>query len=205
MEQNTSARKRTGGKKSAAAESTAAVVSSNVEQKMESESSAGIQPAKGMKTEKEHPLPGDLLVPCVSMVRSGMLVYASKRQMGYKLKWRHFGDVQFVELAELMSMRSSDSRFFSENWIAIDDSFEYKARILKVLRVDEMYANSIRPDDMSKLFTLSPAEIQKKVSGLSASMKESVYLTARNAIETGELDSIAKIRALETALDRKLM
>lgn len=188
MEQNTSARKRTGGKKSAAAEST-----------------AGIQPAKGMKTEKEHPLPGDLLVPCVSMVRSGMLVYASKRQMGYKLKWRHFGDVQFVELAELMSMRSSDSRFFSENWIAIDDSFEYKARVLKVLRVDEMYANSICPDDMSKLFTLSPAEIQKKVSGLSASMKESVYLTARNAIETGELDSIAKIRALETALDRKLM
>lgn len=74
-----------------------------------------------------------------------------------------------------------------------------------MLRVDEMYANSIRPDDMSKLFTLSPAEIQKKVSGLSASMKESVYLTARNAIETGELDSIAKIRALETALDRKLM
>ncbi|MFR9255923.1 MAG: hypothetical protein ACLVJ6_10720 [Merdibacter sp.] len=81
MEQNTSARKRTGGKKSAAAESTAAVVSSIVEQKMEP--SDEIQPAKGMETERAS-LPGDLLVPCVSMVRSGMLVYASKRQMGYK-------------------------------------------------------------------------------------------------------------------------
>lgn len=202
MEQNTNTRKRTGGKKNAATEQSVAVVSATEEQNV---SSVEKQASMESKSKAERVLPGDLLVPCVSMVRSGMLVYASKRQMGYKLKWRHFGDVQFIELAELMSMRSSDSRFFTENWIAIDDSFEYKDRVLKVLRVDEMYANSIRPNDMEKLFVLSPAEICKKVSGLSASMKDSVYLTARNAIDTGELDSIAKIRALESALDRKLM
>lgn len=202
MEQNTNTRKRTGGKKNAATEQSVAVVSTMEEQNV---SSGEKQTSMELKSKAERALPGDLLVPCVSMVRSGVLVYASKRQMGYKLKWLHFGDVQFIELAELMSMRSSDSRFFTENWIAIDDSFEYKDRVLKVLRVDEMYANSIRPNDMEKLFVLSPVEICKKVSGLSTSMKDSVYLTARNAIDTGELDSIAKIRALESALDRKLM
>lgn len=202
MEQNTNTRRRTGGKKNAATEKSVAVVSHAEEHIVPF---IDKQTAIESKHETERSLPGDLLVPCVSMVRSGVLVYTSKRQMGYKLKWQYYGDVQFIELAELMAMRNSDSQFFSENWIAIAEDFPEKERVLKVLRVDGMYSHSLRPNEMESLFMLTPDEIRRKVSGLSSSMRDSVYLLARNAMETGELDSIAKIRALESALERKLM
>ena len=54
-------------------------------------------------------LPRDLYVPCVSMVRSGRLIYASKRQMGYSVIWRNYMDTQYIELAELMAMPESPS------------------------------------------------------------------------------------------------
>ena len=65
------------------------------------------------KVRKE--LPADLYVPCVSMIRTGKLVYVSKRQIGFEAIWRRFMDVQYIDLKELMAMRSTDVSFFAEN------------------------------------------------------------------------------------------
>lgn len=145
-------------------------------------------------------IPSDLEVPCVSLVRTGKLVYASKRQLGYEVIWKRFMDVQYIELKELMSMRSSESSFFSENWIAIDDSFEYKDAVMERLRIKDMYKNMSSTGEFDRLLLLPIAEMVSRVTPMSKTLKESVASYAKDCIQNGSLDSLKRIKALEGAL-----
>lgn len=149
-------------------------------------------------------LPRDLYVPCVSMVRSGRLIYASKRQMGYSVIWRNYMDTQYIELAELMAMRSSDPMFFSENWIVIDDEFEHKDAVVQKLRIKNMYANTPNMLELERLFVLPVDEMVHKIKSMSTSLKESVHLHAKEAVENGTLDSMKRIKAIENVLGKSI-
>lgn len=146
----------------------------------------------------------DLYVPCVSLVRVGKLVYSSRRQVGYEVVWRGFMDVQYIELKELMSMRSSDVTFFSENWIAIEDSFEYKDEVMKKLRITDMYKNISDTGEFSRLLVLPIEQMVSRIAGMSKTIKESVASYAKECIANGDLDSLKRIKALEDALGTKL-
>ena len=63
-------------------------------------------------------LPLDTMVACTNMT-SGKLIYISSRQMGFTIEWEHEGDVEYIELGELVTMRNSQRAFFEKNWIAI--------------------------------------------------------------------------------------
>lgn len=149
-------------------------------------------------------LPRDMYVPCVSMVRSGKLIYASKRQMGYSVIWRNYMDTQYIELAELMAMRSSDPMFFSENWIMIDDEFEHKDAVIQKLRIKDMYANTPNMIELERLFIIPVDEMIHKIKSMSVSLKESVYLHAKEAVENGTLDSMRRIKAIEGVLGKSI-
>lgn len=149
-------------------------------------------------------LPRDLYVPCVSMVRSGQLIYSSRRQMGYSVIWRNYMDTQYIELAELMAMRSSDPMFFSENWIVIDDEFEHKDAVVQKLRIKNMYANTPNMLELERLFVLPVDEMVHKIKSMSTSLKESVYLHAKEAVENGTLDSMKRIKAIENVLGKSI-
>lgn len=154
---------------------------------------------------KREELKLDTYVPCVSMVKNGKLVYTSKRQLGYNVIWAQFGDVQYIELKELMAMRSTDVSFFVENWIVIEDSFEMKDEVLKKLHVTEMYRNAIGSEDVETLFVLPIDEMIKRIAAMTNSMRESVYLQAKEYVASENLDSIKRVKALETALGKKLI
>lgn len=149
-------------------------------------------------------LPRDLYVPCVSLVRSGRLIYSSKRQMGYSVIWRNYMDTQYIELAELMAMRSSDPMFFSENWIMIDDEFEHKDAVVQKLRIKDMYVNAPNMLELERLFVMPVDEMVHKIKSMSVSLKESVYLHAKEAVENGTLDSMRRIKAIEGALGKSI-
>lgn len=149
-------------------------------------------------------LPTDLYVPCVSLIRTGKLVYVSKRQIGYEAVWKRFMDVQYIELKELIAMRSTDSSFFSENWIAIEDDFEYKDAVMEKLRIKEMYKNMSSTGEFDRIFLLPIAEMTSRVSGMSKTLKESIASYAKECIENNTLDSLKRIKALEGALGVKL-
>lgn len=149
-------------------------------------------------------LPADLYVPCVSLIRTGKLVYCSRRQMGYEVVWKHFMDLQYIELKELMAMRSSDVSFFSENWIAIDDEFEYKDEVMDKLRIKDMYKNMSNTGEFDRLLLLPIAEMVAKVTGMSKSLKESIASYTKECISNGSLDSLKRIKALEDAIGIKL-
>ena len=164
------------------------------------ETSIATPAAKATVTE----LPRDLYVPCVSLVRSGRLIYSSKRQMGYSVIWRNYMDTQYIELAELMAMRSSDPMFFSENWIMIDDEFEHKDAVVQKLRIKDMYVNAPNMLELERLFVMPVDEMVHKIKSMSVSLKESVYLHAKEAVENGTLDSMRRIKAIEGALGKSI-
>lgn len=149
-------------------------------------------------------LPRDLYVPCVSLVRSGRLIYSSKRQMGYSVIWRNYMDTQYIELAELMAMHSSDPMFFSENWIMIDDEFEHKDAVVQKLRIKDMYVNAPNMLELERLFVMPVDEMVHKIKSMSVSLKESVYLHAKEAVENGTLDSMKRIKAIEGVLGKSI-
>ena len=57
---------------------------------------------KSVNTKKKIPL--DTNISCKSAVR-GTLTYLSKRMAGYQVVWNDFGDEEFLDLQELISMR----------------------------------------------------------------------------------------------------
>lgn len=161
------------------------------------------------RTEKEpapkkaKPLPMDTYVPCVSMIKTGRLYYQSKRQMGYTVVWHNFMDEQYLELSELMAMKSSDPTFFTENWIVIPDSFELKEQVLDALRVRQYYVGSIDPYALNDLFTISIPEMEERISYMSDSVRASLREYVKDSMKDGTLDSLKRVRALETALNCK--
>ena len=131
----------------------------------------------------------------------GRLIYKSSRT-NEKFVWDAFGDEQELELRELRSAKSSAKKFFINNWFAFDDEYSW---VIDYLGVRNYYKNSLTIDDFDKLFTKSPAEIEKIVSKLSDGQKKSVAYKARMMIADGEIDSNKVISALEKALNVELI
>lgn len=163
------------------------------------------EPKTDVQTIKAADLPRDLYVPCVSMIRTGKLIYTSKRTIGYTVIWNNYMDVQYIELAELMAMRSSEAKFFTQNWIAIDDTFEHKDAVMERLRINDMYKNTPNPTALNSLFTLDVEIMKQRVKMMTATLKDTVYVQAKDCIANHTLDSMVRIRALEEALGRTLI
>lgn len=146
-----------------------------------------------------------MLVPCVSMVRDGELIYASKRLAGYMVRWHGFMDMQFVEMNELVSMKSTDIAFFINNWIVIPDSYELKKEVMEYLGIDRFYNNAMDVEAINNLFDAPVNVIIDKVKAMSDVSKDAVRTVAEKAIKEGTLDSFQKIQALESVLNCSLV
>lgn len=146
-------------------------------------------------------IPSNLLVPVKSGIH-GILTYSSKKTFGYTIDWDDYGSVEFIEYGELLSMRNTQRSFFENNWIFIEDTDKYDATdIYKALAVEKYYNSVIVGDDLERLFTMEPKDIEETVSKLSSGVKQNIASIAKERIETGEFDSNNRIKALEKALD----
>lgn len=146
----------------------------------------------------------DMLIPCMSNVSVGKLVYASKRQNGYVVEWSKYTEIQYIELGELVAMKSTALGFFTENLIIIPDEFEYKDEVLKYLHVERYYENAAEPGSMKKLLNAPIDAMVKRIEAMGEVSKKSLTNYVINAVESGEIDSLKRIKALEEALDCKL-
>lgn len=133
---------------------------------------------------------GSTMIPCKNGTM-GHLIYISTRQVGYQVEWDGFGDVQEIEFSELQTMRGSQRRFFEDNWILIED-----ANVLKQLGVDRYYSNCLNTENFDKIFSMSPEQIEKELTGVSDGLKTSIAARAREKIQDGSLDSLAVIKMI---------
>lgn len=131
---------------------------------------------------------------------AGKVVYVSPRMMGYKICWHDFGDTELMEYSELMTMRNSARRFFEDNLIWIEDE-----EVRDALGVSKYYKDAVSTSNLDDLFKMSADTIRQKIALMSESNKNAVAQRAQSLIDSGVLDSVKKIRAVEESLDVKLV
>ena len=148
-------------------------------------------------------VPLDTVVPVVCNAVGG-LVYESQRNRGAIIRWDSIGSIEYLEVAELVSMRNTSRRFFEDNWVVLEDADDFTAgQIYEFLKVSQYYKNVFTSENIDEIFEMNPKEIVKVVSGLSKGMKDTIASRAKEKIDAKELDSSNKIDALETALNVK--
>ena len=104
-----------------------------------------------------------------------------------------------MELKELKDAKNSNKKMFINNWFMFDEDW-----IVDYLGMSKYYKNAVSVEDFDSIFTKSPSEIKKIVSGMSDGQKKSVSYRARQLIRDKEIDSLKSISALEEVLGVEL-
>ena len=117
---------------------------------------------------------------------------------GYSEVWHEFGQEIPMEMAELYSMKNTDRKFFTENWIEVD------INVLRDLQMDRFYKNAMTVDEINNMFEMDADELIRKVSNMTIALKNCVGIKASEMIADGRLTNIHTINALEKALNCEL-
>jgi len=150
---------------------------------------------KSVVPKKKIPLTETVMVKNLT---GGKLIYVSKRLQGYSEVWHEFGEEIPMPMEELYSMKNTDRRFFTENWIEVDIA------VLRDLQMERFYKDAITYDEIQNLFSMDIDKIVVKIGRMSMPVKNCVGLQAMKMIEDRTLTDIGKITALEKALKCEL-
>ena len=118
---------------------------------------------------------------------------------GYAIRMQEFGDEDYIEVADLRTLRNSSPKYFKKNWILFDDP-----DIIEYLHLEEFYKHALSVDGINDLFVIPVDEAVAKICSLSDGQKKTVMYAALHKIETGEMDSLVQIKAFEQALGVQL-
>lgn len=135
----------------------------------------------------------------------GGLIYQNQRT-GDIVRWSEFGDIQTMTMGDLRVMRSTQRRFFENNWIFIkgivdvgyDDATPED--VYKALMVSQYYKGVLDPDNFNEIFTMDIDDMAEIVNRMSDGAKSNLIVAANDAIQTGKLDSVKRIHLLEELL-----
>ena len=133
------------------------------------------------------------MIPCRSTVH-GDLIYKSHRTRA-KFIWEEFGTTLYLEMGELQDMNGSQRRYLHDGYIVVDD-----AEAAELLGLTKIYEEVAHIHSLDDLFDKSAEELLVTLPKLPVGMKSTLATKARELIEDGTLDSINKIRAIETVL-----
>lgn len=129
----------------------------------------------------------------------GRMVYRSKKT-GEVFVWDEFGAEQDMEFSELKSARSSNKKFFINNWFMFDDP-----EVVEALGLSQYYRFALSIDDFDSLFDKSADEIRVVLDKLNDGQKKSVAYRAKQLIADGSIDSNKTIATLENCLGIELV
>lgn len=126
----------------------------------------------------------------------GKLVWKSKKT-GYKITWDAYGDVNHIQVSDLLDMRNDSKKFFIANWVVLlgDRADE----ILKYLQVDKYYKDVLTPDELDEILLGDASELEVALKSMKDSAKNALVYKARELYTEGELDSAKSIKAIREA------
>lgn len=128
---------------------------------------------------------------CRSVTDGWLGMEGKKSQILYQ--WLNYGDLVEVEYDDLVAaVRSSSSMVFAPYFVIENEDF-----LAMYPQVQKAYESKYTQSDLNDIFTLRPSDIKRAISDLPESIATTVKSMAVNKIRTGELDSIARIKALD--------
>lgn len=145
-------------------------------------------------------------------VKSGFygVLYFKNPRSGETFIWRHIGDVQFLSMDDLKTMKARDVGYFKNQWLVIvgvaedSDCNATPADICKALAIEGYYKDFIDPTAFNSACNWEDSQIAERVSMLSEGAKQNLIVALNGFIKDGTLDSRRKIKAFEKALNCEL-
>lgn len=136
-------------------------------------------------------------IECVSVTPGILNMNGIRSQMPYK--WMNLGDKIEVEYGDLVAAYNAHSDFLFKPFFVInDEDFLDKFEELKGLYKDVQCMLSL-----SSIFSLPLDEMEKSIKSLPKGVLETVKTLASNKIVEGDLDSISRLRLLDSLLGTK--
>lgn len=132
------------------------------------------------------------LVSVKSIVK-GQLTYVD--QMGYRVDWSEYGDENWIEYKDLVNMRNSQKKFFTEPWIICDWD------VLTDLNVDKNYKTIIDLDEIDSVFEKSVEDLKKTLDIVPSGIKKLIADRAFELRKEKKLDSLSMIETIEKTLN----
>lgn len=141
------------------------------------------------------------LIACRSTT-NGRLIYISPRSKE-KFIWDSFGQVEFIEMGELITMKSAHPKFLMNVQLVVDDE-----EAAEYLGLNKIYDEMLYVDDLDEIFEKTNDELLEILPKLPAGLRKAVGTRARTLIEEGaqSLDSRSKVNLIgqELGIDLQL-
>lgn len=133
-------------------------------------------------------------IPCRSTCFGELILEGYKTKLLYT--WANAGDVTNVEYQDLQALQSRKSRFLTDPLFIIEDE-ELVSQWSSMLKPIYEKIDETNLDDVMKLpLTKFRAKLKSSPNGV----KNSIKSMAASKINSGELDSISKIKAIDEIL-----
>ena len=137
-------------------------------------------------------------VACRSITQGGLFMEGAKTRMRYA--WSDYGDITYVEYADLASaVRVRSQYVFGPLFLIDDDDFVEEFPQLK-----KFYTENYSIGDLEVILTYPVERMVEEIKALPKSAIESLKVLAASSINDGELDSVTKIKALDELFGTKL-
>lgn len=135
----------------------------------------------------------DMLVPCRNAT-DGRLIYKS-RKTGLQTVWANHGDIEYMDVGELLTMKASQPKFLNEPWLIVEDE-----NVVEYLGLKHLYQRLVDTDDLDSFFNKTHTEIAEILDRIPNGTKDAIATRARKLVEEGTLYDNRKIRILEEKL-----
>lgn len=127
------------------------------------------------------------LIPVMN-VTNGQLIYVS-RKTGAEYLFGEYGDIEYMEYQELLTMRSSQRRFFDDPFLLVMDDDAVEA-----LGLTKMYDNIKLPAQIEEVFKLGQSDFEEVLEKSPKGIKHLIITKAKELYDRGEFDSVRKIK-----------
>lgn len=128
----------------------------------------------------------------------GRVIYKSKRS-GMTWKWLEKGAYEVLTVEELLNMESQSHKFLHSPWLMVDDE-----DIIEAFNLAELYNLVAKVEDIDSFINMSLDEQKQIYNKLPKASQNQVYNHICFKVDSGEIDSRAKIRQLEELVGMEL-
>jgi len=154
-------------------------------------------PKKAVATKKEYK-DGDK-IPCVSITVGGLNFVGDKS--GDLYQWTNLGDVVDVEYRDLLSAVRSHSIFVYEPRFVIQDE-DFLAQHDDILvRYGQLYT----PQDIEQVLAMPAPQLEKTLKKMPVGAQNAVRDLAVRKIDSGELDSVQRVKVIDSFFGTELV
>ncbi|MCQ2148371.1 MAG: hypothetical protein MJZ16_12800 [Bacteroidales bacterium] len=139
------------------------------------------------------------LISCHSIVH-GELVYQSKKS-GILYDWQDYGDENEVEYQDLLPLYITKSPLLFKPYFVIDNP----ELLNEWTKLKDVYAKIYQYEDIDYVLDLDPESFRAALLTMPDGLKDSLKTAVATRIDSGEFDSLQKIKIMDQVLGTDLL